>query len=168
MPFCRWTARNSEFRIALSKSFRPRFRVHRWGSVAAMPGRRMAFIRRILNYTVHRARARTAALPHWVTFSPECIYNGYYIEPAEKRPWLQREIQSYRSSVSMNSFSRAVSHARSFFIPAPISTPLCILFLSPFHFLAFLVSWSELRFTFLTSSFLWCIYEESSNVNSFY
>lgn len=30
--FRRWTIRNSEFRIALSKSFRSRFRLHRWGS----------------------------------------------------------------------------------------------------------------------------------------
>lgn len=91
MLFCRWTAWNSEFRIALSKSFRPR--VHRWGSAAAMPGRRIAFIRRILNYTVHRvsrAHRRSPALSN--------IFPGVHLQRILHRTGRKTTVATTRDS----------------------------------------------------------------------
>lgn len=95
-------------------------------------GPRGSTVRRAVHTRADTKLHRTQDLhgrSHWVTFSPECIYNGYYIEPAEKRPRLQREIKSYRSSVSMNSFFRPFrTCARSYFTFPPPS----FVFLRPF------------------------------------
>ena len=135
-----------------------------------MPGRRMAFIRRILNYTVHRASgAHSRSLPHWVTFSPECIYNGYYIEPGRKTT-VATTRDSKLSLVSVDEliFSRRflcpfVLYSRAYFYPSLHIIPL------PFipHRFSFLPLFLDSNFV----SDLWfllsmMIREESCNANS--
>jgi len=68
--------------------------LHRYGFGASHPRSEtttMGFIPRTVNYTVHIGVVYTFRCAHWVTFPRECIYNGYYIELAEKRARVQRD-----------------------------------------------------------------------------